>query len=61
LKQIDVLLERQDFFDSLVKIYSTVGICETSGKLQTKAYGNGIVCNVPRPRVSSVINDKQVW
>jgi len=60
--KIDVLLEKEKLFFSVVKIYITVvtTVRETSGKLLTKAYG--IVHNVGLLRVSltfSVINDKQ--
>ena len=50
--KIDVLLEKERVFFSIVKIYITVVtiVCETSGKLLTKAYG--IVHNVSLLRVS---------
>jgi len=61
--KIDVLLEKERVFFSIVKIYITVVtivVRDTSGKLLSKAYG--IVHNVSLLRVSltfSVLNDKE--
>jgi len=60
--KIDVLLEKERLFFSIVKIYITVVtiVRETTGRLLTKAYG--IIHNIGLLRVSlifSVINDKQ--
>jgi len=61
--KIDVLLEKERVFFSIVKIYITVVtivVRDTSGKLLSKAYR--IVHNVSLLRVSltfSVLNDKE--